>query len=67
MTINHHEEDIRLQCITIGNAPVILGLPWLKLYNPTIDWRTDRLSFHSDKYAERCLTTSPRATVVAEE
>jgi hypothetical protein len=37
MTINHHTEDIRLHCITIGNAPVILGLPWLKLHNPTID------------------------------
>ena len=28
LTINHHE-DIRLHCITIGNAPIILGLPWL--------------------------------------
>jgi hypothetical protein len=67
MTIHHHEEEIRLHCITIGNAPVILGLPWLKLHNPTIDWRAHRLSFHSDKYAERCLTASPQATAVAEE
>ena len=67
MTINHHTEDIRLHCITIGNAPVILGLPWLKLHNPTIDWRAHRLSFHSDKCAERCLTASPQATAVAEE
>jgi hypothetical protein len=67
MTINHHEEDIRLHCITIGNAQVILGLPWLKLHNPTIDWRKHWLSFHSDKYAERCLTASPQATAVAEE
>jgi len=29
LKINHHEEDVRLHCITIGNAPVILGLPWL--------------------------------------
>jgi len=34
LTINHHEEDIRLHCITIGNAPIILGLPWLKLHDP---------------------------------
>ena len=27
MTINHHKEDIHLHCITIRNAPVILGLP----------------------------------------
>ena len=67
MTINNHEEKIRLHCITIGNAPVILGLPWLKLHNPAIDWRAHRLSFHSDKCAEQCLATSPRATTVTEE
>jgi predicted aspartyl protease len=67
MMINHHEEDIRLHRITIGNAPVILGLPWLKLHNLTIDWRAYRLSFHSDKCVERCLTASPQATTVAEE
>jgi len=36
LTINHHKEDIRLHCITIGNAPIILGLPWLKLHDPVI-------------------------------
>jgi len=29
-TINNHEEDIQLHCITIGNALIILELPWLK-------------------------------------
>jgi len=23
LTINYHEEDIRLHCITIGNAPIV--------------------------------------------
>jgi hypothetical protein len=67
MMINHHEEDIRLHCITIGNTPIILGPPWLKLHNPTIDWHPHRLSFHSDKYVERCLTALPQATAVAKE
>ena len=62
MTINNYEEEIRLHCIMIGNTPVILGLPWLKLHNPAIDWRAHRLCFHSNKCAEQCLTTSPRAT-----
>jgi len=26
LTINHHKEDIRLHCIMIGNAPIVLGL-----------------------------------------
>ena len=58
MTINNHEEKIHLHCITIGNAPVIVGLPWLKLHNPAIDWRTHRLSFHSDECAEQYLTSN---------
>jgi hypothetical protein len=67
MTINHDTEDLRLHWITIGNAPVILGLPWLKLHNLTIDWRVHRPCFDSDKCAERCLTVSAQATAGAEE
>jgi len=36
LIINHHEEDIPLHCIMIGNTPIILGLRWLKLYDPVI-------------------------------
>jgi len=66
MRINHHEEEIRLHCITIGNAPIILGMPWLKLHNPTIGWKNHTLKFHSDRCAEKCLTTSPQATSITE-
>jgi len=66
MVINHHEEEIRLHCITIGNAPIILGMPWLKLHDPTIGRRNHTLKFHSDRCAEKCLTTSPQATSVTE-
>jgi len=67
LTINHHEEDIRLHCITIGNAPIILGLPWLKLHDPVIGWKNQTVKFHSDHYDEKCLPSSPRANTVPEE
>jgi len=67
LKINHHEEDIRLHCITIGNAPVILGLPWLKFHNPVIEWKNHTVKFHSDHCAEKCLPSSPRASTVPEE
>jgi len=67
LTINHHEEDIRLHCITIGNAPIILGLPWLKLHNPVIGWKNHTVKFHLDHCAEKCLHSSPRAKTVPEE
>jgi len=67
LTINHHEEDIRLHCITIGNTPITLGLPWLKLHDPVIGWKNHTVKFHSDHCAERCLPSSPRANTVPEE
>jgi len=67
LTINRHEEDIRLHCITIMNAPIILGLPWLKLHDPVIGWKNHTVKFHSDHCAEKCLPSSPRANTVPEE
>jgi len=67
LTINHHEEDIRLHCITIGNAPIILGLPWLKLHDPVIGWKNHTVKFHPDHCAKKCLPSSPRANTVPEE
>jgi hypothetical protein len=29
IVINDYREDIRLHCITIGNSPIIIRLPWL--------------------------------------
>lgn len=36
---NHHE-TISLYLIPSPLAPLVLGLPWLKLHNPHIDWTT---------------------------
>jgi len=67
LTINLHEEDIQLHCITIGNAPIILGLPWLNLHNPVIGWKNHTVKFHSDHCTDRCLPSSPRANTIPEE
>jgi hypothetical protein len=67
VTINNHEETMRLQCITIGNSSIILGLPWLRKHNPTIDWKESRVSFSSEYCAKKCLDTSPHAVTVSED
>ena len=67
LTINHHEEDIRLHCITIGNTLIILGLPWLKLHDPVIGWKNHTVKFHSDHCTDRCLPSSLKANTVPEE
>jgi hypothetical protein len=65
--INNHDKTIRLHCITIGNSPIIMGLPWLRKHNPNIDWKEDRVTFDSARCAKECLVTSPHAVTVAEE
>jgi hypothetical protein len=67
LTINNHYETIKLHCITIGNLPIIVGLPWLRKHNPNIDWKEGRVTFDSAKYAKECLVTSPHAVTVAKE
>jgi len=67
LTMKHHEEDIRLHCITIGNTAIILGLPLLKLSDLVIRWKNHTVKFHSNHYAKRYLPSSPRANTVPEE
>jgi hypothetical protein len=66
MVINDHREEIRLHCITIGNSPIIIGLPWLRKHNPNIDWKEGKITFNSEKCGKNCLPTSPHATTVPE-
>jgi len=66
-TINHHEEDIQLHCITIRNTPIILGLPCLKLHDPVIGWKNHTVKFHLDDYPKKCLPSSPRVNTVPQE
>jgi hypothetical protein len=67
LIVNNHREKIKLDCITIGNSPIIVGLPWLRKHNPTIDWKKGKVIFDSDKCARECLDTSPHARTVPEE
>jgi hypothetical protein len=67
LMINNHYKAIRLHCITIGNSPIIMGLPWLRKHNPNIDWKVGHVILDSARCARECLVTSPHAVTVAEE
>ena len=40
MISGNHHENISFFLIPSPTSPVVLGLPWLKLHNPHIDWST---------------------------
>src|SRR5665811_530430 len=52
-----HTERITLFATNLGDLPVVLGLPWLTLHNPKIDWRTQRLEF--DRCPAECRNVTP--------
>jgi hypothetical protein len=57
LCIGKHMEKIVLNIISTPHHPIILGLPWLEVHNPIIDWRSRTLTFS----AQRCLSKTPRS------
>lgn len=66
LRLGHHYESVNLYITRLSTRnPIILGLPWLKEHNPTIDWETSTLCFGA-KCAGRCFPTDlPQALRLA--
>jgi len=67
MDISTHRELATFQVANLQNLEVILGMPWLREHNPTIDWNDKRIIFNSERYTTWCLKGSPIAYTVPEE
>ena len=52
MTIGDHSERIELAITNLGSSDIFLGLEWLRLHNPDIDWTSLLLSFNH--YPDTC-------------
>ena len=44
--MGNHQEYLRFNVIRSPKYPVILGMSWLSLHNPTIDWSNRKLKFN---------------------
>jgi hypothetical protein len=42
-----HHESSSFDVCRIGHYPIVLGIPWLRRHNPTIDWQRNAIAFHS--------------------
>jgi len=67
MDISSHRELATFQVANLQNHEVILGMPWLREHNPTIDWNDQRITFNSERCTTWCLKSSPIAYAVPEE
>ena len=45
MLLSKEPENIELMVVGLGRHQIILGMPWLKAWNPHIDWKSHSLSF----------------------
>jgi len=67
MDISSHMELATFQVAFLQNHEVILGMPWLREHNPTIDWKDKRRTFNSERCTTWCLKGSPVAYAVRED
>jgi hypothetical protein len=54
VSIHGHEETIAFEVIDSPHYPVVLGLPWLKLHDPTITWGRSKIVFNSKHCQTHC-------------
>jgi len=64
MDITSHRELGTFPVANLQNPEVILGMPWLREHNSTIDWNDKRIRFNSERCTTWCLKGSPVAYVV---
>ena len=57
MSIEEHTENIAFDVTSIGSYPLILGIPWLKRHNPSLQWSEHQLTFESEYCMKHCLPT----------
>jgi len=67
MDISSHRELATFQVANLQNHEVILGMPWLREHNPTIDWNDKRIKFNSERCTTWCFKSSPVAYAIPEE
>jgi hypothetical protein len=45
MKLDEHYEYINFDITDTGSDDIVLGIPWLRMHNPTINWTTGKLQF----------------------
>jgi hypothetical protein len=56
LTIDQHEESLTFQVTKLAGWDLIVGKPWLRKHNPTIDWEKNTCIFPSRYCQSHCLS-----------
>ncbi|ELK28088.1 hypothetical protein MDA_GLEAN10014939 [Myotis davidii] len=60
---NHHEL-IEFDIVPSPNFSVVLGINWLRVHSPDIDWARGRCTFHSPYCLKNCFSPLPPSTTL---
>jgi len=66
LTIDQHMEDLTVHVTKLAGCNMIVGKPWLRQHNPTIDWSKNSITFSSPYCHENCLPVRPKITPATE-
>ena len=55
LIINNQLMKIKLMIVDLGKPSIILEIPWLKRYNPTIDWEKKTLKWKNEEVSEKLI------------
>ena len=67
MDLSRHRELATFQVANLQNHEVILGMPWLRKHNPTIDWNDKKITFNDERCTTWCLNSLHVAYAIPEE
>ncbi|KAL2089934.1 hypothetical protein ACEWY4_014622 [Coilia grayii] len=62
LTSGNHRERIRFHLLSSPSVPIVLGLPWLRLHNPRIDWRRGDVFEWGVECHQSCLRSAAPST-----
>jgi len=49
-----HSETITFDVVPLGKHAIILGMPWLKVHNPNLDWTMCKVTFNGEYCQQNC-------------
>jgi Aspartyl protease len=53
LTVNRRTMKTRCLVTGLGKESIILGLPWLRQHNPTVNWSTGAFEFREEAHLRR--------------
>lgn len=56
---DHHHETLSLHVTKLQTHAIILGIDWLHVHNPAINWRKHVVSFHDEYCNKHCFDQYP--------